>query len=105
MHVQLEKLRRREVVDATGSIVGRVREPLVDMETWTIDALRVRPTRHAAGELGLKWSFWKRPTIDIPTGQVQAASDAIILRIALGDLREANHPVVQLDDPTSVSIH
>ncbi|HVR63805.1 MAG TPA: PRC-barrel domain containing protein [Polyangia bacterium] len=107
MHVQLEKLRRRRVVDATGTIVGRVREPLVDMETWLIDALRVTPTRHAAEELGLAWSWWwwKRPTIDVPTGQVQAASETVILRIALGELREAHRPMVQLDDPEPVSIH
>jgi sporulation protein YlmC with PRC-barrel domain len=105
MHVQLNKLRRREVVDATGSIIGRVREPLIDMETWVIEALRVTPTRHAAGELDLKWSWWKRPTVDIPTGQVQAAGEAIILRVSLGDLREATLPMVQLDDPALISIH
>jgi sporulation protein YlmC with PRC-barrel domain len=105
MHIQLEKLRRRGVLDATGTIVGRVREPLVDMETWLIDALRVTPTRHAAEELGLRWSWWKRPTIDIPTGQVQAASETVILRVALGELREANRSIVQLEDPTSISIH
>ncbi len=106
MYVRLDSIRRREVVDATGNILGRVRQPLVDMETWLIDALRVTPTRQTAGELGLRWSWWRRPPIDIPTGQVQAAGDAILLRISLADLREATHNMIQLDGPISApSIH
>lgn len=106
MHVQLDKLRGRAVVDANGSILGRVREPLVDMETWLIDALRVRPKRAICDELGLHWSFFRRPTIDIPTGQVQAAGDAILLRVAIGDLREMAQSAVHLQDPLMpTSIH
>jgi sporulation protein YlmC with PRC-barrel domain len=91
MRVRLNQLMGRMVLDARGTVLGRIKAPLVDMETWLIDAVRVTCTRQTAAELGLAWSWlpWKRPTCDIPTGVVQAAGDAIILRISLGELHDA----------------
>jgi sporulation protein YlmC with PRC-barrel domain len=89
MYVRLDRLSGRTVLDATGVVVGHVKAPLVDMETWLVDTLRVTPTRHVAGELGLHWTWWKPPTIDLKTGLVHAAGDAIILRVSIGELRDA----------------
>ena len=89
MHLELDDLPNRPVLDATGAVVGDVTKPLVDTETWLVDTLRVRIRRDAAGELELPWSFLNRPTIDIPTGLIHAAGDAIILRVSLGELRDA----------------
>ena len=89
MHLELDDVAERPVLDATGAVVGDVTKPLVDTETWLVDTLRVRLRRDAAAELELPWSFFKRPTIDIPTGLIHAAGDAIILRVSLGELREA----------------
>jgi hypothetical protein len=77
------------VLDTKGAILGRVHAPLVDLETWMVDTLRVTPTRAVSGELGLPWSWWRRPTFDVKTALVHAAGDAIILRVSLADLREA----------------
>ena len=93
MHVRLDELRGRTVFDANGRVIGVVQAALVDMETWLVDTLRIGVGRQAAADLGLRWSFWsrwwRRPTIDVGTGQIHAAGDAIILRIALADLRAA----------------
>jgi len=104
MHVQLNDLPGRMVLDATGALLGRIKVPLVDMETWLVDALRVRPSRHVAGELGLHWTWWKRPSIDIPTGLIHAAGEAILLRVSLAELRDAT-PAVAGEEAASVSIH
>jgi hypothetical protein len=44
-------------------------------------------------DLELHWSFWlsfwRPPKIDVATGQIHAAGDAIILRVSLAELREA----------------
>ena len=97
MHVRLDELRGRKVFDANGREIGRVRAALVDMETWLIDTLRVRLDRRAAADLDMAWSFWRRPTFDLPTGLIQAAGDAIILRVSLAELREAPpQPIVEL---------
>jgi sporulation protein YlmC with PRC-barrel domain len=93
MHIKLDQLRGRKVFDANGREVGRVNAPLIDLETWLVDTLRVAVSRHAAADLDLPWSFWTslwRPsTIDVATGQIHAAADAIILRVSLAELREA----------------
>src|SRR3954463_2168697 len=93
MHVKLDELRGRKVFDANGREIGRVRAAMVDMEPGVGDALRINVPRQAAAELEMEWSFWRSlwrpPTVDIPTGQIHAAGDAILMRISLADLREA----------------
>jgi len=92
MHVKLDELRGRKVFDANGREIGRVKAALVDMETWLVDTLRIGVARHAAADLEIPWSivsFLRRPTVDVATGQITAAGDAIFLRVSLGELREA----------------
>jgi sporulation protein YlmC with PRC-barrel domain len=92
MHVRLDELRGRKVFDANGRAIGRVQAALVDMETWVIDTMRIAVAHSAAADLNLGWSlwsWWRRPTIDVATGQIHAAGDAIILRISLAEMREA----------------
>lgn len=99
MHVKLSELRGRKVFDANGRAVGRVSAPLVDMETWLVDTLRIAISRQAAADLDMPWSLWEslwRPrTIDVGTGQIHAAGDAIILRVSLAELREATPHVIE----------
>jgi sporulation protein YlmC with PRC-barrel domain len=99
MYTRLDRLAGRMVLDATGSMLGRVKAPLVDMETWLVDTLRVTPSRAVANELGLVWSWWRPPTIDIKTGLVQAAADAVILRVSLGELRDAAPTLLTEETP------
>ena len=101
MHVEVDELRGVKVFDANGRAIGRVKAALVDMETWLVDTLRINVARHAAAELDMEWSFWRSlwrpPTVDMPTGQIHAAGDAILMRISLAELREAvPHLVAEL---------
>jgi sporulation protein YlmC with PRC-barrel domain len=89
MHLKLGQLRWRPVMDANAEMIGRVWAPLVDTETWLVDTLRVAVRRRAAGALGMVWSFFKRPMLDVPTGLIHAAGDAIILRVSMAELRES----------------
>ena len=93
MHVKLDELPGVKVFDANGRAIGRVKAALVDMETWLVDTVSVGVSRHAAADLDMPWSFlwsfFRPPTVNVPTGQINAAGDAIILRVSLGELREA----------------
>jgi len=91
MHVKLNELPGVKVFDANGRQIGRVKAALVDMETWVIDTLRIGLGKAAAAEMELPWSFWsffRPPTVNVGTGQIHAAGDAIILRVSLAELRE-----------------
>jgi sporulation protein YlmC with PRC-barrel domain len=105
MHIRFDELPGRAVLDANGRVVGRVKAALVDGETWLIDTLRIRISRRAAAEMDMPWSLWRRPKMDVPTGLINAASDAIILRVSLAELRES--PPTQVSEPASAfaSVH
>ena len=45
--------------------------------------------------MGLRWSLFRVPTLEVPTGLVMAASDAIILRAELYELQ----PLAPSDQP------
>jgi sporulation protein YlmC with PRC-barrel domain len=102
MHLRLGDLPGRTVLDATGCVVGKIKAPLIDMETWLVDTLRVTLQRRSAAELGMPWSFFRRSTLDVPTGLIHAAGDAIILRVSLAELRESPPPRV---DAGMASLH
>jgi sporulation protein YlmC with PRC-barrel domain len=106
MHIRFDELPGRAVLDANGRVIGRVKAALVDGETWLIDTLRIGISRQAAAEMDMAWSFWRRrPRMDVPTGLIHAASDAIILRVSLAELRES--PPTQVSEPASAfaSVH
>ena len=88
MHVELDELRGVKVFDANGRAIGRVKAALVDMETWLVDTLRIGVTRRAAADLDMRWSYFRRPKIEVATGLIHVAGDAIILRVSLGELRD-----------------
>ena len=98
MHTKLSKLPGVKVFDANGCVIGRVKAAMVDMETWLVDTLRIGVKRRTAADLDLHWSLWRRPTIDVGTGLIHAAGDAIILRVSLAELRE-NMPTVAEEAP------
>jgi sporulation protein YlmC with PRC-barrel domain len=87
MQLGLDLLPGRSVLDSSGHVLGQIEGFVVDTETWAIAALRVRLKRGAAGQLGLDWSPFRPCTLDVPTGLVMAASDAVILRAALDELQ------------------
>jgi sporulation protein YlmC with PRC-barrel domain len=87
MHIALDELPGRSVLDATGRVLGQVDGLMLDTQSWAVESLRVRLRRSAAEELGLDWSPFRAPTLDIPTGLILAASDAVILRADIDELQ------------------
>ena len=85
-HLALDELPGRSVLDSSGRVIGRVDRALVDLESWAVDSLRVRLHREAAADLGLSWSPFRPASLDVPTGLVLAARDAVILRAGLDEL-------------------
>jgi sporulation protein YlmC with PRC-barrel domain len=86
MHVAMNDFPGRPVVDITGRVLGRVGALMIDTESWAIPSFRLRLRRATARELGMGWSLFRAANIEVPTGLVMAASDAVILRAALDEL-------------------
>jgi sporulation protein YlmC with PRC-barrel domain len=82
----LDELPGRSVLDSTGRVIGRVDRVMIDVESWAVESLRVRLRREACADLGLEWSPFRPAALDVPTGLVLAARDAVILRAALDEL-------------------
>ncbi len=96
MQISVNDLQGRTVVDITGRVLGRVGVLMVDTQSWAVQALTLKLRREPARELGLHWSLFRAPTIEIPTGLVIGASDTVILRAALDEL----HGLVPEQHPT-----
>ena len=79
MEIPVGRIMRRKVLDITGRVLGRVGHLLVETDSWAIASFQLRLSRRAARDMGLRWSLFRVPTLEVPTGLVMAASDAIIL--------------------------
>jgi sporulation protein YlmC with PRC-barrel domain len=95
MEIPIDRIVGRKVLDITGRVLGRVGHLMVDTESWAISSFTLRLRRRAAKDLGVPWSFFRIPTLEVPTGLVMAASDAVILRAELSDLQ----PLAPNDQP------
>jgi sporulation protein YlmC with PRC-barrel domain len=86
MQISLEELPGRVVLDSAGRLLGKITSLQIDTESWAVQSLRLRLRRRVAHDVGARWSLFHLPTMDVPTGLVLAASDAVILRAGLEEL-------------------
>jgi sporulation protein YlmC with PRC-barrel domain len=108
LRMALDELPGRSVLDSTGRVIGRVDRVMIDLESWAVESLRVRLRREACADLGLEWSPFRPAALDVPTGLVLAARDAVILRAALDELASlapGNEAVASPPEPPPPSTH
>ncbi len=82
------QLKGMTVLEAGGQVVGTLDELLVDMDSWTVTAIRLRVKREIAREIGASGSIFQSALLEIPIEMVAAARDAVILSVPLATLRE-----------------
>jgi sporulation protein YlmC with PRC-barrel domain len=99
MEIPIDRIVGRKVLDITGRVLGSVGHLLVDTETWAISAFQLKLRRATARAMGVRWSFFRVPTLEVPTGLVMAASDTIILRAELSDLQPLAPPEEAMAQP------
>lgn len=86
MALRADEIPGRAVVDVSGVFIGRVKQLNVDGESWAIASLTVKLSRAAADALDLGWSYFRSPTMEVPTGLVMGAADVIVLRAQVDEL-------------------
>jgi sporulation protein YlmC with PRC-barrel domain len=99
MKIAMDELPGRRVLDINGRVLGKMGQLVVETDSWAIDAFRLRLRRLAARDLGVPWSIFRIPTVEVPTGLVMAASDEIILRASLEEIA----PLAQEAQPATRS--
>jgi sporulation protein YlmC with PRC-barrel domain len=87
MHIGIEELAGKALIDITGRVLGTFERAMVDAESWAIEFVRLRLRRGVARELGLAAKWYRPARLDLPTGLILGVRDAIVVRAALDELR------------------
>lgn len=94
MHLDLDELKGKTVIDAMGRVVGRLETAFVDTPSFAVDAFRVKLRKEVADRFGFATSWWRSAHLDVPVGVVGTAGDTVLLRAAVEELAPlVGHPV------------
>lgn len=88
MRLSDENLRGRTVIAADGLAVGEIGALFLDSEAWRVESLQVKLRSDIADRLGADRSMFHAGAIEIPIGMVQSVGDAVVLAVAVDDLRQ-----------------
>jgi sporulation protein YlmC with PRC-barrel domain len=93
-----ESLRKRTVIGADGLAIGEVSGLFLNSATWSVESLQVKLRREVADQIGAARGLFHAGVLEIPTRLVQSVGDAIILSVAVTELR---HLLPREDEPAS----
>lgn len=87
MRLSDDTLRGRTVIASDGLELGQIDAMFVDCGNWRVESLQVKLHKDVADRLGADRGVFHAGTLEVPTGMVQSVGDAVILAVALDDLR------------------
>lgn len=88
MRLSDETLHGRTVIASDGAAIGEVAVLFLDSEEWRVESLKVKLRNDIADRLGVDRSMFHAGSIEIPIGMVQSVGDAVVLSVAVGELRQ-----------------
>ena len=88
MRLSDETIRGKPVVGSDGQVIGEVSALFLNSEEWRIESLQVKLRRETADHIGASHSIFHAGSIEIPVASVQSVGDAIVLSVAVDDLRQ-----------------
>jgi sporulation protein YlmC with PRC-barrel domain len=83
-----ETIRGKTVVGSDGQVIGEVSALFLNSEAWRIESLQVKLRRETAERVGASHGIFHAGSIEIPVASVQSVGDAIVLSVAVDDLRQ-----------------
>ena len=83
-----ETIRGKTVVGSDGQVIGEVSALFLNSEAWRIESLQVKLRRQTADHIGASHGIFHAGSIEIPVGSVQSVGDAVVLSVAVDDLRQ-----------------
>jgi len=81
-------LHGRTVIGADGLAIGEIAGLFLDSGTWAVESLQVSLRKDVADQLGADRSIFRAGTLEIPIRLVQSVGDAVILAVAVDELRQ-----------------
>jgi sporulation protein YlmC with PRC-barrel domain len=88
MRLSDSNLHGRTVIGADGLAIGEIAGLFLDSGTWGVESLQVSLRKDVADQLGADRSIFRAGTLEIPIHLVQSVGDAVILEVAVDDLRQ-----------------
>jgi sporulation protein YlmC with PRC-barrel domain len=83
-----ETLRGRTVIASDGVAVGEVTALFLDVSAHRVEALQVKLRKEVADRLGAARGMFHAGVLEIPIAMVQSVGDAVVLTVAVDDLRQ-----------------
>ena len=88
MRLSDENLRGRTVIASDGLAIGEIVVLFLDSEAWRVESLQVKLRKDVADRLGADRSIFHAGAVEIPTRMIQSVGDAVVLSVAVDDLRQ-----------------
>jgi len=88
MRLSDDNLRGRTVIASDGLAIGELAALFLDSEGWRVESLQVKLRKDVADRLGAVRGIFHAGAVEIPIRMVQSVGDAIVLSVAVDDLRQ-----------------
>lgn len=88
MRLSDETLHGRTVIASDGLAIGEVSVLFVDSDAWRVESLQIRLRKEVADRLGADRGIFHAGALEIPTSMIQSVGDAVVLSVAIDDLRQ-----------------
>lgn len=87
MKIPDDTLRGRRVLSSDGVEIGVVEAVFFETAHWRVEALEIRLRNEVATRIGAERKMFRASTIEVPVDRIHSVRDAVILTLALGELR------------------
>jgi sporulation protein YlmC with PRC-barrel domain len=88
MRLADENLRGRTVIASDGLAIGEIAALFLDSVAWRVESLQVKLRKDVADRLGADRGMFHAGAVEIPIRMVQSVGDAVILSVAVDELRQ-----------------
>jgi len=88
MRLSDANLRGRTVIASDGLAIGEIAALFVEGDSWRVESLQVKLRKEVADRLGADRGVFHAGALEIPTSMVQSAGDAVVLSVAVDELRQ-----------------
>jgi sporulation protein YlmC with PRC-barrel domain len=88
MRLTDDNLHGRTVIASDGLAIGEITTLFLDSDAWRVESLQVKLHKDVADRLGADRSMFHAGVLEIPTGMIQSVGDAVVLGVAIDELRQ-----------------